>query len=80
MNWCFSDRSRIAAFVRDESGAATVDWVVGTAAAVGLGLAVMETVGSGVEILVDRVSESIANIEFDWSTNSAPPPRVSDGN
>jgi Flp pilus assembly pilin Flp len=66
--------SRMETFARDETGAATVDWVVGTAAAVTMGLAVMETVGNGVEGLADRVSEHIANIEFDWSKENAPPP------
>jgi Flp pilus assembly pilin Flp len=35
-------------FRADESGAVTVDWVVLTAAIVGLGLVVMQTVGGGV--------------------------------
>ncbi len=37
------------AFIADESGAVTVDWVVLTAALVGLGLAVMAVVSGGVE-------------------------------
>ena len=35
-------------FRADESGAVTVDWVVLTAAIVGLGLVVMQTVGGGI--------------------------------
>ena len=38
----------IKTFRNDESGAVTVDWVVLTAAIVGLGLAVLATVRSGV--------------------------------
>ncbi|MAN14911.1 pilus assembly protein [Alterinioella nitratireducens] len=38
-------------FAKSESGAVTVDWVVLTAAIVGLGLAVMAVVSSGVENL-----------------------------
>ena len=38
-------------FAKSESGAVTVDWVVLTAAIVGLGLAVMAVVYSGVENL-----------------------------
>ena len=38
-------------FKNDESGAVTVDWVVLTAAIVGLGLVVMQTVGGGIEDL-----------------------------
>jgi Flp pilus assembly pilin Flp len=34
-------------FLNDESGAVTVDWVVLTAAIVGLGIAVISTVGRG---------------------------------
>lgn len=34
-------------FLNDESGAVTVDWVVLTAAIVGLGIAVITTVGRG---------------------------------
>jgi Flp pilus assembly pilin Flp len=36
-------------FFTDESGAVTVDWVVLTAAIVGLGIAVLASVSSGVE-------------------------------
>ena len=38
-------------FKNDESGAVTVDWVVLTAAIVGLGMVVMTTVGGGIESL-----------------------------
>lgn len=34
-------------FKRDEEGAVTVDWVVLTAAIVGLGVAVITTIGNG---------------------------------
>ena len=36
-------------FKNDESGAVTVDWVVLTAAIVGLGLVVMTTVGTAIK-------------------------------
>ncbi|WP_298430175.1 pilus assembly protein [uncultured Jannaschia sp.] len=39
----------INTFKNDESGAVTVDWVVLTAALVGLGLAVMGVVSQGVQ-------------------------------
>jgi Flp pilus assembly pilin Flp len=42
-------------FFNDESGAVTVDWVVLTAAIVGLGMVVMTTVGGGIEGLGDKV-------------------------
>jgi hypothetical protein len=41
----------IKTFLNSESGAVTVDWVVLTAAIVGLGLAVMAVVSAGVEDL-----------------------------
>ena len=57
----------IKKFAKSESGAVTVDWVVLTAAIVGLGLAVMAVVSNGVENLsgdiqtqleVDQISSS----------------------
>ncbi|GAB1478878.1 hypothetical protein MASR2M74_14340 [Paracoccaceae bacterium] len=52
------------AFKSDESGAVTVDWVVLTAAIVGLGMVVMTTVGGGItslgsEIVTDLTDQSI---------------------
>jgi Flp pilus assembly pilin Flp len=43
------------AFKKDESGAVTVDWVVLTAAIVGLGMVVMTTVGGGITGLGDAI-------------------------
>jgi Flp pilus assembly pilin Flp len=48
-------------FAHSESGAVTVDWVVLTAALVGLGLAVMAVVSSGVENLGTDIRNSLAN-------------------
>ncbi len=42
-------------FKSDESGAVTVDWVVLTAAIVGLGMVVMRTVGGGIEGMGTKV-------------------------
>lgn len=50
----------INAFLNDESGAVTVDWVVLTAAIVGLGIAVLSSVGSGTTTLADTVSGYLA--------------------
>lgn len=44
-------------FVADESGAITVDWVVLTAAIVGLGLAAATTVGTGTTNAADGLEE-----------------------
>jgi len=46
-------------FKNDESGAVTVDWVVLTAAIVGLGMVVMTTIGVGIENLSDDVAADI---------------------
>ena len=43
-------------FAKDESGAVTVDWVVLTAAIVGLGIAVMASVGQSTADLGDLIS------------------------
>ena len=48
------------AFLKDESGAVTVDWVVLTAAIVGLGIAIMTTVGGGTQDLADTVSTHLS--------------------
>ena len=47
-------------FANDEAGAVTVDWVVLTAAIVGLGIVVMKTVGGGVETLSTNVATKVA--------------------
>ena len=47
-------------FKNDEAGAVTVDWVVLTAAIVGLGIVVMNVVGGGIEGLsADIVTELV---------------------
>lgn len=45
----------LVSFARSESGAVTVDWVVLTAALVGLGLAVTNTVSNGLEDLSNEI-------------------------
>ena len=46
-------------FRNDESGAVTVDWVVLTAAIVGLGIAVMASVAGGVDELGTGISDNL---------------------
>jgi len=53
--------SMIKTFAADESGAVTVDWVVLTAAIVGLGLAVITSVRSGVTSLGSNISTSLSS-------------------
>ncbi len=47
-------------FKNDEAGAVTVDWVVLTAAIVGLGLVVMTSVGGGIESLGSTVATDLS--------------------
>ena len=49
----------LKSFCSDQSGAVTVDWVVLTAALVGLGLAVMSIVSGGIEELSDDISNAL---------------------
>ncbi len=51
-------------FFKDESGAVTVDWVVLTAAIVGLGIAVMTTVSGGTNTLAGTISDALADTEI----------------
>ncbi|AHM04285.1 hypothetical protein roselon_01928 [Roseibacterium elongatum DSM 19469] len=58
-------------FLRCDSGAVAVDWVVMTAASVALGLAVISEVSAGVEDLATRISERLGDIPLrarfeDW--------------
>ncbi|ABD53916.1 hypothetical protein [Jannaschia sp. CCS1] len=54
--------SYIKSFASNESGAVTVDWVVLTAALVGLGLAVMSVVSGGVENLSGSIATDLSAI------------------
>lgn len=47
-------------FRADEDGAVTVDWVVLTAAIVGLGIAVLTSVGNGTTALGDKISSQLS--------------------
>ena len=49
----------IQSFMNDEHGAVTVDWVVLTAALVGLGLAVMGVVSNGVQTASERIAQQL---------------------
>ena len=53
--------NKFKTFAANESGAVTVDWVVLTAAIVGLGLAVMASVRSGVQALGTDISNSLTS-------------------
>jgi Flp pilus assembly pilin Flp len=51
----------LKSFKNDEAGAVTVDWVVLTAAIVGLGIVVMTTVGGGITTLSTSVAADITS-------------------
>ncbi|MEL6203754.1 MAG: hypothetical protein AAFR47_00370 [Pseudomonadota bacterium] len=51
---------QISNFARDEDGAVTVDWVVLTAAIVGLGIAVLGVVSGGVSTLSNTISTQLS--------------------
>ncbi|MCW1934646.1 hypothetical protein [Pararhodobacter zhoushanensis] len=53
--------NKIKAFAANESGAVTVDWVVLTAAIVGLGLAVVTSVRTGVGSLATEISDQLGS-------------------
>jgi len=48
-------------FSRDEDGAVTVDWVVLTAAIVGLGIAVLTTVGGATDDYADTIGTFLSS-------------------
>ena len=60
------------AFANDESGAVTVDWVVLTAAIVGLGLIVMQTVGGGIEELAGEINADLRSDTSGYVSTVAP--------
>ncbi|PQO24230.1 hypothetical protein C2I36_03900 [Rhodobacteraceae bacterium WD3A24] len=59
----------IKTFRDDESGAVTVDWVVLTAAIVGLGIAVIVAVGPGITNLADSISSSVSGTTVGYDEN-----------
>ena len=54
-------------FIKDESGAVTVDWVVMTSGVVGLGLATMTVVSGGVQSTSNSVSGTMTGYEISSS-------------
>lgn len=53
--------SRIKSFYADESGAITVDWVVITAALVGLAIAATTTLGNGTHDHAERIGDKFVD-------------------
>jgi len=50
-------------FRNDEDGAVTVDWVVLTAAVVGLGIVAMGAINSGVKDLTSKTNTALGSVE-----------------
>jgi len=55
--------TKFSAFLKDEAGAVTVDWVVLTAAIVGLGLLVFSFVRPAVSNLASGIADEIGNAQ-----------------
>lgn len=58
-------RASINKFLTNESGAITVDWVVLTAAVVGLGFSVILLFANGNETLADNLSTHVGGLTVD---------------
>ena len=67
--------ANIKNFAADESGAVTVDWVVLTAAIVGLGIAVVTSVRTGVSTLGTNISTSLTTGTVTGIGNVNPAPQ-----
>ena len=65
-------RKLFKSFRADESGAVTVDWVVLTAAIVGLGLVVMKTVGGGIEGLGAKIVTNLNATTAGYTSTTTP--------
>lgn len=64
-------RKNFSRFLQDESGAVTVDWVVLTAAIVGLAASAALVVGPGMSALSTQISSVVGAIEISLD---GPPP------
>ena len=63
---------KFADFLKDEDGAVTVDWVVLTSAIVGLGLAVMLSVGGSATDVANTAAAELANTpNINWQAQAA---------
>ena len=58
-------KKRLEQFLKDEDGAATVDWVVLTAAVVSLGVAAVDTVEEGINALASDIATAVSTKEVD---------------
>jgi Flp pilus assembly pilin Flp len=61
--------TKFSAFLKDEAGAVTVDWVVLTAAVVGLGLLIFSWVRPAVSDLAAAIDSEMGDAEACMSSN-----------
>jgi Flp pilus assembly pilin Flp len=61
--------SILKSFANDEAGAVTVDWVVLTAAIVGLGMIVMNSVGTGIADLGNKIVADLNSRNSGYGNN-----------
>ena len=61
--------TKFSAFLKDEAGAVTVDWVVLTAAVVGLGLLIFNWVRPAVSNLAASINNELNDAEACMSSN-----------
>jgi uncharacterized membrane protein YcfT len=61
--------TKFSAFLKDEAGAVTVDWVVLTAAIVGLGLLVFQFVRPAVSNLANGIANELAQAQACMAAN-----------
>jgi Flp pilus assembly pilin Flp len=60
---------KVDVFLSDESGAVTVDWVVLTAAIVGLGIGVMMEIGGSTENVGTRIAGDVSNLKVGYGSS-----------
>ncbi len=66
--------TKISAFLKDEAGAVTVDWVVLTAAVVGLGLLVFTFVRPAVSNLAQGIGKELGDAKTCMEATARKPP------
>ncbi len=63
--------TKFSAFLKDEAGAVTVDWVVLTAAVVGLGLLIFSYVRPGVSNLASAINTELGDAQSCMTGNNS---------
>lgn len=66
--------TKFSAFLKDEAGAVTVDWVVLTAAVVGLGLLIFSWVRPGVSNLAQAIRTELNDAQTTMTNSGNPNP------